>query len=279
MRALRSALRPVLALAVALLLAGCATEPNAPHEISGATPRKAAVAGVPLIRQADYYCGPTALAMVMQWAGRDVSPEGLARLAFTPGARGSFKSDMLGAARRQGFLAVPVSGLDALLTEVAAGHPVIVFQNLGPRWAPVWHYAVVVGYDLSGDRVTLHSGQRDRLVMPLDAFLGTWRGGEFWAITLLPPGELPRTASERAVLDAASALERADRPAAAADAYRAGRARWPSNWLWSFGLGNALYALGDLAGAERAFRDAVRLDPVAPEPRNNLDEVRRAIAR
>jgi hypothetical protein len=33
------------------------------------------------------------------------------------------------------------------LREVAAGNPVLVLQNLSFAWAPVWHYAVVMGYD------------------------------------------------------------------------------------------------------------------------------------
>src|SRR2546422_3737218 len=46
---------------------------------------------------------------------------------------------------RSGQLAVPVTTLSDLLAEVAAGHPVLVFQNLGLHWIPRWHFAVAVG--------------------------------------------------------------------------------------------------------------------------------------
>ncbi len=228
---------------------------------------------MPLIRQADFFCGPTALAMVMQWSGHDVTPETLAAQSFTPGARGTFQSDMLGTARRQGHLATPVKGLNGLLTEVAAGNPVIVFQNLGLRIAPLWHYAVTTAYDLDRQTVTLHSGQHDRMVMSQADFLQSWRGGDFWALTVLPPDRLPASADRLAILDAAAALERVGRPSDAVHTYRAGADRWPTDWLWPFGLGNALYASGDLNGAARAFGRAVALAPDAPEPRNNLNEV------
>ena len=177
---------------------------------------------------------------------------------------------MIGAARRRGALTVPLSGFDDLTAEIAAGHPVIVFQNLGEVWAPIWHYAVVTAYDLQRGSVTLHSGQLSRTAMSLGKFERTWAGGEGWGMVVLPPGALPVTGSERAVLDAAAGLERAGQAQAAATAYRAGAVRWPGNWLWQFGLGNALYASGDRNGARRAFERAIRLAPDAPEPRQNL---------
>ncbi len=66
---------------------------------------------------------------------------------------------MIGAARRHGRVAYVISSPEELLVEVAAGNPVIVLQNLGLSWVPVWHYAVVIGYDGDADMVTLHSGE------------------------------------------------------------------------------------------------------------------------
>lgn len=230
---------------------------------------------VPLIVQSDFFCGPAALAMVMQWSGGDESQQAIAATAFTPGANGTYLADMLGAARREGYLATEVADLPGLLSEIEAGHPVIVFQNLGLSWAPAWHYGVVTGYDLSNDVVTLHSGQNRVMEMPVSLFLRTWDRGNRWAITVLPPDRLPWAASERAALEAAAGLERVGQLTAAVAAYRSGAARWPSSWLWPFGLGNALYEQGDLAGAETAFARAVALNPDAVPAHNNLKEVRR----
>ncbi len=268
------ALKHLRAAALLGLLTACAAPDPfiAPRD---ETARKAAVVGVPLIQQADFFCGPASLAMVMQWQGLDVTQQDLAAQAFTPGARGTYLADMLGTARRRGQLAVPVADFAGLTAEVDAGHPVIVFQNLGLSFAPIWHYGVVTAYDLDAETVTLNSGQRDVMVMALADFLISWDLADRWAITMTPPDQLPAAASEIDVLQAAAALEGAGQPRAAAAAYQAGGERWRESWLWPFGLGNALYAVGELSGAEAAFREALRRNPGAAAAQNNLAEVER----
>ena len=269
---LRSLRRLVSVVLTGAALTACAVpEPflAPPAEVS----RTARVMNVPLIRQADFYCGPASLAMVMQWSGHRVTQAEIARQSFTPGARGTYLADMLGAARRHGQIAVTLDTFPALLAEVEAGHPVIVFQNLGLPIAPVWHYGVVVGYDLDRGIVALNSGQRDVMQMPLRAFLKSWDGGDRWAMVVLPPDQHPAQANETKLLRAAAALERVGQFPAAEIAYRRGAARWPENWLWPFGLGNALYGQEDVAAARRAFLQALTLDPNAQAARNNLAQI------
>lgn len=253
-------------------LAGCAM----PMDTIAAFPeaaRAAHVDGVPRIQQDAFYCGPASIAMVMQWAGNETTQVDIAALAFNPGAEGTYQADMIGSSRRLGQLAVEISTFDQLLAEIAAGHPVIVFQNLGLGIAPVWHYGVVTGYDLEQDAVYLNSGQEDQMVLPFDLFARTWRRGENWALVVLPPDQLPVSAGQTDVLSAAAALERVGQYAAAETLYETGAARWPDNWLWHFGLGNARYAMNDLRGARAAFRRARALAPRIPEVRNNLAHV------
>ena len=55
---------------------------------------------------------------------------------------------MIAATRGYDRLAVVLdSSLDVVLREVSAGIPVLVLQNLGVASLPLWHYAVVVGFD------------------------------------------------------------------------------------------------------------------------------------
>lgn len=228
--------------------------------------------------QADFYCGPASLAMVMQWSGLNVTQDEIARQSFTPGARGTYLADMLGAARRQGMIAITIESFPDILAEIEAGHPVIVFQNLGLKIAPVWHYGVVTGYDLDSEIITLNSGQHRVMRMPIDAFLKSWDGGDRWAMVLLPPDQHPANADEIKLLRAAAALERSERFSEAEVAYRTGSKRWPENWLWFFGLGNALYAKGDLASARRAFAKSLTLNPDAAAAQNNLAQIESELA-
>ena len=216
--------------------------------------------------------------MVMQWAGSDITQQDVAALAFSPGAGGTYLADMIGSSRRLGQLAVEISNFDQLLAEVTAGHPVIVFQNLGLGVIPVWHYGVVTGYDFAKNEVYLNSGQLDQMVMAFAVFERTWRRGDYWGLVVLPPDRLPASTSETDVLAAAAALERVEQFEAAATLYETGAARWTKNWLWQFGLGNARYAMGDLLGARNALRRARALDPSIPEVRANLAFVESELA-
>ena len=278
-----SAFRSFLRLAAGALLLGglaaCATPPEVattlpePAQLvieSGSLPTRAEVAGVPFIPQEENFCGPASLAMALAWSGLPTSQHDIAPQVFTPGREGTLRSDMLTAARRNGRIAVTLDKLEDVLAELAAGHPVIVFQNLGLDLFPVWHFAVATGYDLAASEIRLHSGLEADTRMPLATFDQTWARGDRWAMVVLPPESLPATADELIALRAAAGLERAGRPAEAARAYATILGRWPDSFVARMGLGNARHAAGDLAGAELAFRAVIAHRPEAAAAWNNL---------
>ena len=155
--------------AVLMLLAGCAVQTaalqaNAPHDLS----RKAELVATPFFAQTDHLCGPAALATALGAAGITASPAALSEAVFLPAREGSLQAEMLAGARRHGAVATRIPGtLEGLLREVAAGHVVVLLQNLGLSFAPRWHYAVVVGYDLDASEVLLRSGTTQRAAMRL----------------------------------------------------------------------------------------------------------------
>jgi tetratricopeptide (TPR) repeat protein len=264
----------VRSVAIAALgaLAACAT-PQVPQLSQSGLPAHAEVAGVPFHPQTENDCGPAALAMVLGWSGSPSQPEDVAGQVITPGREGSLSHDLVAAARRADRLAVPIQGLEPLLGELAAGHPVLVLQNLGLDWYPQWHYAVAIGYDLDAGSITLRSGAEAGQVMPLTTFARTWQRAGQWALVVLPPHTLPATADPTSVLLAAAGLEQAGRYEAAGAAYAAALGRWPDSLAALIGLGNARYAAGQLAGAEAAFRTAVSFHPKDPAAWNNLAHV------
>ena len=267
-------------LALALTLAGCAaTQTERVLERPGDLPPRAEVPEVPFFPQERYYCGPAALAMVLAWSGLPVTAKDLVSQVYTPGREGTLRSDILGGSRRNGRLAVEVRRLDALLAELAAGHPILVFQNLGLDFLPQWHFAVAVGYDLPAGEITLHSGTEARRDVDLATFERTWRRGDFWALAVLAPDRLPVTASRRAVLEAAAGLERVGRLSEAETAYGTVLGRWPDSHAAFMGLGNTRYAARDATGAEAAFRRATELRPDAPAGWNNLAYALKALGR
>jgi tetratricopeptide (TPR) repeat protein len=256
---------------VLLALAACATpQTDRLVEDRGTLPAQASVAAVPFFPQEDLYCGPASLAMVLAWSGLSATQESVASQVYTPGREGTLAADMVTAARRNGRLAVEVNKLDDVLAEIAAGHPVVVFQNLALDWFPRWHYAVAYAYDLDRKQIVLHSGRIEEHRTDLRTFERTWKRAGNWALVVLPPDELPARGEELSLLQGAAGLERVRQLDAAASAYGAIRRRWPASLGAAIGEGNVRFALGDLPGAEAALRSAVTQHPEAAAAWNNL---------
>ena len=265
--------RAAIVLSLSALVACATPQTDRLLDDAAALPPRAEVAGVPFFPQEKYYCGPAALAMVLSWSGLTVTQDEIAAQVYTPGREGTLQNDVVAAARRNGRLAVPIARLSDLMAELATGHPVVVFQNLGLGWYPVWHYAVAVGYDLNSGDLILHSGLEPQRVMSLRTFERSWARGDHWGLVILPSEELPASADEVTVLRAAIGLEQAGRLQEAAAAYAAIARRWPASLEAWIGLGNAAYSAGNLDKAENAFRTAAGRHPNAGTAWNNLAHV------
>jgi tetratricopeptide (TPR) repeat protein len=260
---------------VALLLGGCATPQMVtlgdhwPVDLA----TSAELSGVPFFPQEDFECGPAALAMVAAVAGVELLPEALVEQVYLPARKGSLQVEMMAASRRQGLLAYPLRPrMEDLLREVAAGHPVLVFQNLAFSFYPVWHYAVVIGFDRQRNILLLRSGRTERLEMSMFTFERTWARGKYWSMMALSPGGLPATAEPEVYVVATAALERVN-PRAAQSAYAAALRRWPDERAALLGAGNTAYALGQTAVAVDAYRAAVSRHPDFAEAWNNLAQL------
>ncbi len=256
-------------------LVGCATpqvsqlDQRWPEQL----PAVAKIDGVPFFPQEQYHCGPAALAMVAQTAGVRVLPDDLTDQVYLPGRQGSLQVEMLAAGRRQGLLAYPLAPrLEDVLREVASGNPVLVLQNLTFSFAPLWHYAVVIGFDRERNTIVLHSGVTERLEMSLFTFERTWARGEHWAMVALQPSRMPVTAQPDAYAVAAAALERVQ-PAAAQTAYATALKAWPGHRAAMLGAGNTAYALGQRDRAVTAYRAATRQHADFADAWNNLAQV------
>ncbi|GAP38253.1 PA2778 family cysteine peptidase [Piscinibacter sakaiensis] len=266
--ALSPAPRALAALAAAAAAAGCASRGPGllealPGELPGAVDLEERVPHFP---QTAYQCGPAALATVLGAAGVDTTPQALAPQVYLPAREGSLQLELLAAARRQGLVATRLPPrVPALLAALAEGRPVVVLQNLGLDLAPVWHYAVLVAYDLQGaGEVVLRSGLVRRLPLVLPLFENTWVRAGSWAMVVTPPGTWPSGAEEPAALEAAVGFERVAGPALALRAYAAAVQRWPDSLGLRVGLGNAAFASGQKALAADAFQTAAQRHRSAP---------------
>jgi len=104
------------------------------------------IQGVPSFPQEENYCGPAALAGVLNYWGHKVSQEEIAKEVFTTRIKGTITVDMINYAKRAGFRASPYKGsIENIQSEINQVHPLIIYLDTGYKIAPKGHYIVVVG--------------------------------------------------------------------------------------------------------------------------------------
>ncbi|MGE0527367.1 MAG: PA2778 family cysteine peptidase [Bdellovibrionales bacterium] len=263
----------ILILAGVLFLSACATgfkQTENVLESSPHIPPSMVLKNTPFVNQEEGYCGPAVLTMALRSAGHEISVNELVPQVYIPGRKGSLQQDMISATRRHGHMAVPLDDLSAILQEVASGHPVIVFQNLGLSWYPRWHYALVVGYDLEEERLVMHSGPNAFETKSMRRFELSWELANYWALVVLPPDELAATADDLAHLRAAAGLEQASQFNEAERAYKAILKRWPESLGALIGLGNIAFRERRTTKAVEYLRRAVKAHPSSKAAHHNL---------
>ncbi len=269
-------MRSALVLLCAGLLAGCAGEWPALTGSARETGDRALVANVPFFPQEGFQCGPAGMAMVLGWSGLDIKPQALdARMKGASDPR----RVLADYANHYGRLAYPITGTQAMVTELAAGHPVLVVQNLGVESRPLWNCVVAIGFDRAANEVLAHAGDHANKRMSLRLFERLWADSEQWGLVVLKPGELPAAARQEDYVKAAYALQRAGRYWEAVLAYDAALATWSSDPTALMGLGASLYLLGDPLGAAEAYRAAALAAPDPTPARAALEQIATELGR
>ena len=259
--------------ALAAALQGCAgIAPQAAALLDGLPadlPQRVELSAVPFFPQAEYQCGPAALATLLVSSGVKTTPEALVPQVYLPARKGSLQVEMLAAARRHGLVSYQLApSFVDVMRELAAGTPVIVLQNLG--LSEGWHYAVAVGYDWKPGQMILRSGVTEREEMPFAVYEAVWKRSGYWAMVAVPPGRIPATAEEGRWLGSLLAFERLNDPQNNRIAYAAFLERWPGNVNAAIGLANAHHALRELPQAEKVLRAALERSPDSAIVLNNL---------
>jgi tetratricopeptide (TPR) repeat protein len=254
-------------LVLTFLLVGCQTAGVGPR-LEGHTVE---LSSVPFIAQDTDQCGPASLATVLSYAGVPTDLAEARAAVYLPGRKGSVQPEFPAAIRRRGLIPHALPGdFGALRQELESNRPVLVFQNLGVKMLPRWHYAVVVGYDPGADQVILRSGRHRRHIVSRREFLTSWKRGGGWAYSVLRPGEIPASVTAVDYLLAVAELERLGLHAPALESYRAATLRWPGVSAAWLGVGNIHYQRGELEQARLAYRRGLDADPNDLAARNNL---------
>jgi hypothetical protein len=260
-----------LTLAGSLLLAGCvAPQTKALRRQLPTSPVVVELADVPFYAQDDHQCGPAALAELLSYSGVAVTPEAIAPEVYVPDRKGSFAMGMVASARRHGRVVYPLGeNLSAILAALDEHIPVLVMQNNGLSFYPVWHFAVVVGADKVHETFFLRSGRTQREEVSFSTFEYTWARSGHWAALVLDPATLSDGLDPAETLRQLAALEDAGALEAAQAGYWRASLNWPDEKIAWLGLANTSVKLKQPQQAEAAFHELLRRHSHYPAGLNN----------
>lgn len=201
----------------ALVMAGCASveRPEIRH-----LPERVELNGVPFFRGNANQSGPQVLASMLSEQRVRTTPGLLTKPLKLPDAQTTMQGNMEQLAREYGLVVYPLDkNLSALLTQVAAGYPVMVRFTEGRVWSEP-RYAMLAGYNRTKHTVLLRAGMERRLLMDFSAFESAWADAGSWAVLILSPGQLPAQVDKARWLKAANDLSQAGQEQAAAIAIK-----------------------------------------------------------
>ena len=225
----------------------------------------------PFFPQTQYHCGPASLATVLNASGLNIDAATLAGEVYIPDRKGALQVEMIAAVRRHSRVPYQVDkDLQSIIDQLEHELPVLVPLNPGYSALPVYHYAVVIGYEPGSDALILRSGEDYRLLMSRHQFLSAWRKSGNWALAVLVPGKLPANVNLERYLGAVIALESVGQWHAARQSYVSVLSKWPENTLARFGLANTLRTEGKLAEAIDQYRQVLKQDAGHIPAINNL---------
>lgn len=217
-RTFTSTRRLLAACLVATSLAGCA---GSPSPTAKGLPQRVEISSMPFYRGKANHSGAMALAALLSQQGVVVTPGLLDKPLNLPQGADALGQGIPRVAREYGMVVYPLDKrLEALLTQVAAGNPVLVRYEEGSAWWSEPRYAVLIGYDSYKQRVLLRSGMQRRQLMAFDDFEAAWAKEGSWAVLVQPPRQLPAQVDRQRWLQAADELAKAGQEIAAKQAAR-----------------------------------------------------------
>ncbi|MBC8996103.1 peptidase C39 family protein [Pseudomonas sp. N40(2020)] len=208
----------LLSVGCAALLVGCAG--NVAPEVKR-LPERVELSGT-FYRGEANQSGPQVLASLLSQQGIVITPGLLEKPLHLPGGEDKLQQNIQNLAREYGMVVYPLDkSLPALLTQVAAGYPVMVRFSEGSAFWAEPRYAILSGYDRNKQNVLLRAGMNRRELMSFSAFESAFEKSGGWAILIQKPSQIPASVDHQRWLKAADELSRAGQEPEAAQARKA----------------------------------------------------------
>ncbi len=140
---------------------------------------------VPLADHHPNWCGPDALAAVLQFHGDSVTAKEIAEAIYLPHYHGSLNLDLLLYARQRGYEVHAESGTVVLLTAaLRRDRPVICMLRKHSLLSSSNHYVIVRGFDAHAGVWYVDNGGGKEERIASRAFLSQWEGCDCWMLVV-----------------------------------------------------------------------------------------------
>jgi ABC-type bacteriocin/lantibiotic exporter with double-glycine peptidase domain len=177
--------RLIAIVTVLLFLLVCCASSNRPSAV------KVVIPDVPFYSQEAYQCGPTALAIVIDyWVKRSgqglwLTPEQIAADIYSKSAHGVLGVDIENYSRRYGFVTRQYTGnMDDLRQNVDLRQPLILLVDNGNFAYQANHFMVVTGYTDKG--FVVNSGKREGQWISEEELEKIWKRNRYWTLAIRP---------------------------------------------------------------------------------------------
>lgn len=153
----------------------------------GESPNVCRIDGIPRIKQMQNYCGPAAMASVLQYNGEKITQQDVGKAVFDPVGGATNGADMLFYARSKGYAAYSWnSGIADAKRKLAAGAPVLVLQQNSLRDTS-GHYRVLTGYDDAHSKFYVMDPYYDDITeLSYERCEKLWKPMGYWALVIVP---------------------------------------------------------------------------------------------
>lgn len=132
--------------------------------------------GLPFVKQEYQYCGPSALASVFGYYGKELDQHEIAEKVYTEELKGSLITDMKAYALEMGFDSSIENGdPGSLVSYIDQRVPVIVLVDRGPSLVTIQHFYVIYGYVRGKDYFVINDGNKMQRYISFKELKDQWK--------------------------------------------------------------------------------------------------------
>ena len=226
--------------------------------------------GLLFFKQDKNFCGPSALAVVINYWGDKVTQEEIAESIYRASIKGSLTIDLENYAFERGFFAQAGEfELDELGPKIREGIPVIVMLQVMP-FIKKNHYLVLFGYDETRQAVLVYSGKEEPELMTYGDFIRKWESAGKWALVVAPPQKVDWELDSYYLNKLGLIYEKSDLNDLAVVYYKKAIKADNTRALYFFNLGNVYLKLSEYAQATVYYNKAIEIDKEYADAYNNI---------